>query len=129
MSGFKRLVYYWLPALIWMGLIFILSSRPRIVLSPDNTINFIIFKFLHMVEYSILYFLLFRGFNSLSKKNFTFKEKLLFPLLIAIFYAVTDEIHQTFIPTREGRIRDVVIDALGISIMYSFVKVKYDQGS
>jgi VanZ family protein len=32
---------------------------------------------------------------------------------IAVGYAITDEIHQTFVPTRNGSPVDVLIDAVG----------------
>lgn len=34
-------------------------------------------------------------------------------LIIAVFYAMTDEYHQTFVPGREGRLLDVGIDSVG----------------
>ena len=44
------------------------------------------------------------------------------PFIISLVFAVIDEIHQTFVPTREGTIRDVLIDAMGIVFMYSYIK-------
>jgi VanZ family protein len=35
---------------------------------------------------------------------------------IALAYAIVDEYHQSFVPTRHGAISDVAIDALGIGI-------------
>ena len=37
-------------------------------------------------------------------------------LLIVFLYAATDELHQLFVPTREGTIRDVLIDTTGAAI-------------
>ena len=34
-------------------------------------------------------------------------------LWVAVLYAATDEFHQTFVPTREGCLRDVFIDSTG----------------
>ena len=48
-------------------------------------------------------------------------------LILSLIYAVTDEIHQTFVPTREGRFRDVIIDLIGILIMYTFIKKTLDK--
>ena len=41
---------------------------------------------------------------------------MLFSLLIGIEYASLDEIHQLFIEGRAGKITDVLIDTIGISI-------------
>ena len=79
-----------------------------------------------MIEYAFLYFLLFRGFYSLNNYQINLKEKIFLPLLISVVYAISDEIHQTFVPTREGRIRDVFIDSLGITIMYIYIKKNLD---
>lgn len=75
-----------------------------------------------MVEYAILYFLLFRGFFLTSRTQTPSRKALLYSLVLSVLYAISDEIHQTFVPTREGKIWDVVIDAFGISIMYIYMK-------
>jgi VanZ family protein len=71
-----------------------------------------------MVEYAGLYFLLIRSIYISHKDK---KELYKTAFIIAVLYAVSDEIHQTFTPTREGRIRDVVIDTVGITCAYLFI--------
>lgn len=122
MSTFSRFVRYWLPALLWMALIFILSSRDRVAVSDVPTFNFLVFKTLHVIEYAVLYFLLFRGFYSIKNKSITIQERFLYPFILAMFYAATDEFHQTFAENREGSPRDVIIDTLGIFLMYIYIK-------
>ena|SRR3989344_4160062 len=109
-----RQLKYWLPALLYMGLIFWLSSRPRVQVSEVFLIQFAVFKTLHVIEYAILYLLLYRVLRN-TRKAFVW-QNLLDVWLIALVYAMTDEIHQVFIPTREGRMRDIAIDAVGISL-------------
>lgn len=104
-----------------MTVIFFLSSRPRIITLENSLLDFLIYKTLHIIEYAFLYFLLFRGFYSLNNHQINLKEKFFLPVLISIVYAISDEIHQTFVPTREGRIRDVFIDSFGIAIMYIYI--------
>ena len=41
-------------------------------------------------------------------------KKVIVSQLIGILYAATDEIHQLFVPGRNGEIRDVCIDSLGV---------------
>lgn len=105
-------LFYWLPPIIMMVAIFYFSSRERIAVADTYLLNFLVFKTLHVLEYAVLYLLIFRAFRT------QFHYALLFSLL----YALSDEIHQTFVPTREGRLRDVGIDAIGISLMYIFIK-------
>lgn len=103
---------YWLPVACWMILIFIFSSRQRIEVSDIYSVNFIVFKTLHIIEYAILYILSFRAMKySHTKINQTQWAR--WALVITLLYAASDEIHQTFVPTREGRLRDVIIDGLG----------------
>ena len=56
----------------------------------------------------------------------TGKRKILTSWFLGTAYAVTDEIHQLFIPGRSGEIRDVCIDSLGIIIgiilLFKFLK-------
>jgi len=44
----------------------------------------------------------------------TLKQKILYSISFGGGYAVTDEIHQLFVPDRSGRILDVGIDTLGV---------------
>lgn len=74
-----------------------------------------------MIEYAALYFLLFRMFHGLQKKNKK-KNIFLFSFIISFLFALSDELHQTFVPTREGRLRDIVIDTTGMVIMYIYIK-------
>lgn len=118
----KRLFYYWLPVLIWMIFIFSLSSQSKIAIGRTYWQDVIIKKTLHMVEYAVLYFLLFRAFFTSKLKSLTKKDRYVFPFLISVLYAVLDEIHQTYVPTREGVIRDVAIDTVGMALMYLYLR-------
>lgn len=125
MPLWKKLALNWMGAGIWMALIFYFSSIARTNVSDIYILNFIFYKTLHVIEYAILYFLLFLGFCFTRELNLTRKEIFIYPLLVAILYAMTDEIHQTFVPTREGTIRDVFIDSGGIVLMYTYMKGRF----
>lgn len=122
MRGLYRWIYAWLPAIAWMGLIFFMSSRQRISVADEYLLNFLFFKTLHVAEYAILYFLVFRAFYIFPDRHSQTKSTFLSAITIAIFYAITDEVHQTLVPTREGTVRDVLIDTLGIVIMYTLIR-------
>lgn len=121
----KKVFFYWLPPIIWMIFIFYLSSQKRISVTQRYVFDFVIFKALHMIEYSILYFLFFRAFYSINKNGFSLQKKTFYPVILSIFYAVVDEVHQTFVPTREGKIRDVIIDSIGIFLIYIYIKKNF----
>src|SRR3989344_7475105 len=120
MSKFNSFAYYWLPAIIWMGIIFYFSSRLNTSVTGEFLFDFIFFKSLHMIEYAILYFLLFRAFYSIKNQQLAIGNKFLYPLFISILYALSDEVHQTFVPTREGKVRDVIFDTAGILLIYIY---------
>jgi VanZ family protein len=39
--------------------------------------------------------------------------------VLAVLYAISDEVHQSFVPTREGTLRDVIIDAIGALLAWT----------
>jgi VanZ family protein len=112
----KRLFYAWLPPFAWMAVIFALSTRQRLSVSDEFVLNFLFFKTLHVIEYAFLFLLYYRGFGSVWGLSDNRIGKAAF--LATIIYAITDEVHQTLVPTREGALRDVIIDALGASLSW-----------
>ena len=116
----NKKISYWLPPILWMILIFLLSSRQRVIVSDITSINFLIFKTLHVIEYASLFFLLFRAFYKGSSERL--KKAYYYAIIIAILYSVSDELHQTFVPTREGSPRDMVIDTIGILLCFMYTK-------
>jgi VanZ family protein len=74
-------------------------------------LNFLIRKAAHITEYFILFMLLYFAFKNTFYKNIKIKAS-----STTILYACTDEFHQIFIPGREGKIRDVFIDSIGVFV-------------
>lgn len=105
-----------IPAVLWMFLIFYLSSIPDIPSNKVFFVDFIFKKTAHVIEYTMLFLLWFRALG--SKNPFQ-------AVVFSLVYAFTDEIHQLFIPGRTGRLRDVGIDSIGM-IVFAFLIVKFD---
>lgn len=104
----------------WMSFIFYLSSTPGL---PDfQAADFPVKKGAHFMVYAILYFLLFRAFHAQLAKNPVSTRAYLYPAVVAVMFAISDEIHQGFVPLREARLRDVIIDSAGIFCMYVVIK-------
>ena len=135
---------------LWMGFIFsmscenaeessntsgqtikvVLSTVPEFEKQPEEVkvniieeLQFIVRKSAHFIGYMILGILasgLILQYENINKK---------YPLafLICVIYAISDEIHQLFVPGRAGQVRDVLIDSagslLGIIIVMAFVKI------
>ncbi len=103
---------YWFPVLVWAGIIFWFSSIPDLKSGLEQ--DFIFRKIAHILEFAILTFLLIRG---LSKERISIKRIVIYSFIFAIFYALTDEYHQSFVWGRQGSLKDVGIDGIGIFLM------------
>jgi VanZ family protein len=104
--------HYYLPVILWMGLIFYLSSVPGLS-SGVSSISVEIFlrKSAHTFEYFILTFLFWRIFYSHLK--FSLLKSSILSFCCCLLFAIGDEIHQFFVQDRAGRSLDVLIDLIG----------------
>lgn len=145
-----------IACILWMGFIFHMSSNTGIIsndeshkivhfiqqianklsFSVKNTditqINHIVRKNGHVLEYIILAIL---AGTALFTYNLKGKKAVIYILFICLFYAVTDEFHQMFVPGRTSLVSDVLIDfsgaILGIGIYYLLyykVYLKHNHG-
>ena len=77
-------------------------------------------KAAHIFEYLVLGFL-----ASINCREYFNKRTLLVPFIFCIVYALSDEIHQLFIPGRAGKAADVLIDSFGALVgilLYHLIK-------
>lgn len=106
MSNFK----YWVPAALYMAVIFWLSSRP----SPEalKLIPIIAhLKLVHIIEYGLLYALVYYAFEMTT--DYSPVEIFAASLMLTVLYGLTDELHQIFIVGRTSRLADVLADGVG----------------
>ena len=123
--------------LLWMYIVFGFSGQNgeessgisfkiSMLLTRNNeeiskTIEPYIRKIAHFSEYAvggILIFLLILTFEKISPKVRNISS-----IIITIIYAIFDEVHQLFVPGREGKIVDVYIDTLGIITGILFINL------
>lgn len=72
-------------------------------------VDFIIKKTAHIVEYMVLFVLLFRAIEGKVRREWAY--------ILGIVYAFFDETHQLFSPGRTGMLRDILIfDNLGLLV-------------
>lgn len=131
MNPFLR---YWLPVILWAGFIFGMSTsagaprntsriiRPLALwLNPNLSeaalakIEYGIRKAAHVTEYALFTLLLWRARRRPvwhDPRPWQLRDAA-FAILLAVLFAATDEWHQTFVPEREGRPQDVLIDGAG----------------
>jgi len=109
-----KAIIYWLPALLYMVLIFWLSSFPAPERVKDVPIILKI-KLVHLVEYGFLSFLFWL---SLAKTT-SLKpgEIAILAIMLTILFGATDELHQVFVPFRTGSNIDIVADGAGAVIV------------
>ena len=117
----KVIVWRWLAVILWMGVIFALSATPSIATPLEPAYDFTLKKLAHITVYAILTILLFRALRlHITNKG----HAVVTAALLAILYALSDEWHQTFVPGREGTLRDVGIDAVGAVGMSMWLRIK-----
>lgn len=78
--------------------------------SAQESAMLILRKSAHVIEYFVLFLLLF---NALYKPS-SLRNNMVIASVIAVVYAVLDEIHQLFVPGRSGTVLDVLTDSLGV---------------
>ncbi|MFC1711886.1 VanZ family protein [Patescibacteria group bacterium] len=130
----KQSLRSWLPVLIWSLAIFVVSSMPTVQTTEIYWWDFLLKKTAHVIEYGILFFLCFEAVNNLgfrfrdkklviSKKNINLaKINWYFPFIFSTLYAASDEYHQSFVPGRHAKVRDIGFDILGMLIVLFLIK-------
>ena len=130
----RGFLYYWLPVLIWMVLIFSASSDEKSyqhsthlfepllhwlfpAMSRENIefLHHLLRKGCHLGEYAVLALLLWRAIHK-PKRGHTKPwrwDQASLALAIVFCYAATDEFHQIYVPNRTPLISDVLIDTSG----------------
>ena len=93
----------WLPVVAWAGLIFALSSVPDLGTGLGGW-DLLLRKLAHAGEYAVLGALLLRA---IQRPGIAFA--------LGTLYAVSDEVHQSFVPGRAGSPLDVALDTLGVA--------------
>jgi VanZ family protein len=99
-----RALSLWLPVVAWAALIFTLSSIPDLGTGLGGW-DLLLRKLAHVAEYAVLGLLLLRALG-----------RELPAVAIGIAYAVTDEVHQSFVEGRHGAAYDVLVDAAGVLV-------------
>ncbi len=99
----------WTLTVCYMIVIFIISSIPFVVKGgPLGGKEAPIVE--HIIEYSVLGFLLFCSFSSTGRVR---KRVIFLAVSVAILYGISDEIHQFFVQGRQCDVLDVIANSVG----------------
>lgn len=123
----------WTAVLLWMILIFNLSSQVAeqsnelstgiteviiiIIEKVDPNADFDIHAFNHIIRKNAHFFAYFvlgiLVINAFRRSGVFGYKSIVLALLICVLYAVSDEVHQYFVPGRGPGVKDVFIDSAG----------------
>lgn len=122
-----------MPVITWMLVIFAASTDmmsgeqtsrfigpflrwlvPDVPLATIAAAQFFVRKMAHITEYAVLAALLLRALTLGGRTPSWFRAGL--ALMAAVSWAAVDEFHQSFVASRTGSPKDVMIDAVGALI-------------
>jgi VanZ family protein len=126
-----RFLSRYVPLIVWLLLISVASSdtfsanNTSLIIGPlilwlfPNTspetlavVHFITRKIAHFTEYAILAYLAARAFRTSTRPAISERWFLICATLIVV-YALLDEFHQSFVPSRTSSFYDSLIDMAG----------------
>ena len=92
----------------WMAVIFVLSAQPDLAHQDEAPLAVGIYKLAHVLVFGILGFVVIGALlgSPVDRQRW-------WTMVIVVLYAITDEIHQSFVPGRSPSLLDVGVDAIG----------------
>jgi len=139
----SKILSRYIPLVLWLSFIayassdeFSASNTSRIIgpiilwLFPNTSadtltiIHLIVRKIAHFTEYGILGYLAVRAFKNSPGPNIS-RYWFLLSLSIVVLYALIDEYHQSFVPSRSASIYDSFIDMTGGLTVILFLRFWY----
>jgi VanZ family protein len=128
----RSFVKWWLPVILWAVLISLFSTNEFSSANTSRVIDPIILWFMphasiqlqemlhhtlrklgHLSEYFILSLLLLRAFQGDRTWKLVQARWVVWTLLLVLLYALADEWHQSFVPSRTSSLADCMINFLG----------------
>lgn len=137
-----KIWYRWAGVLAWMSVIFLFSSGDASTSStqsgfivdalkgtsielPGDVLTFLTRKAAHIFLYFVLGLLVCGTIHEYGRRS---TKMVILSVVICFLYAITDELHQWFVPGRSAEVRDVVIDTLssgaGVMVYHYISRVK-----
>jgi VanZ family protein len=118
-----KFLKFWFPVLVYCCIIFGASSIPSVQF-PSAFPN--VDKLIHAMEYGFLAVLFSRAVRETSARA-SLPLVFAITLYFVVFYGITDEFHQSFVPGRSADLNDLLADTVGgaiAAVSYLFWKQK-----
>ena len=110
----------WVAVVAWAAMIFLASNQPGLAVSDDPGVDLPVRHVAHIVVYAGLTLLITWA---LAGGRYPSTRTAIAAALAALAYGVTDEWHQTMVPTRSGRPEDLLWDAIGAAVAVTLIVV------
>ena len=113
-----NLLLTWGPALLWMAVIFYFSSLNTWTTADGPPAFKALRKSAHVIEYGVLGILIGQALwatwlsRGIKPSLFLLRRVWWIGVVLSTLYAISDELHQAFVPRREFHLTDILIDAL-----------------
>ncbi len=114
---------YWVPTVLWMGVIYFLSTLPESATPGRGIISD---KVCHAGEYFILAFLILFALQRTTQFRFSTSFWIIFAWVAV--YGLSDEIHQLYVPTRHFDVLDLLADVGGMAVLFFILWVLQKSG-
>lgn len=111
---------YWLPALALMALIFVLSSQSGLRVSEEVAVERPLRVSAHLLAFGALAAFLLLALARGGRPSW---EHAVLAFGLTVLYGASDELHQSFVPDRAGRVDDLVVDAIGASVGLAIAQI------
>lgn len=103
----RKLLWRWLPVIIWLGVIFGGSSIGSLPRADSALLDALVHRIAHVLEFALLGLLLLRAIS--ERGSITWRQVISAALLCGL-YGVTDEWHQAYVPGRSSELSAVPFD-------------------
>jgi VanZ family protein len=102
-----------------------LKFMPQFAALTVETVDLVVRKTAHLSEYFIFGILLTHLFK--KRSGLSTSSQIIWAIALGIIYAISDEFHQSFVPSRTPSAGDVVIDTIGFvcgTFSYTYVAIR-----
>ena len=120
----NRVLLYWLPLVVWISGIFLVSSLPSGSYPGKTWFSIMPMEYLlHITAFFVLCLLFYRLFHSNNKKA-TLTSILLYSFIFTIIVSLSKKCWQLLIPTRSFSVKGLLVDGAATTLATLLVTIR-----